>query len=107
MLLLRQLSGSCQKELELIWNICKCHRAPLVEETVKVEIVLELLGISWIDKVGRSLEVSPQKETADEFHINLTLFLMRADTWLRKYQEEPIEVFQVEGVRLNVHNGSS
>jgi len=75
MLLLGELGSSAKQELKLVGNIGECDWTPLVEELIELEVVFELLGIGRVDEVGRSLDISSHEEAADEFHIDLTLFL--------------------------------
>ena len=75
MLLLGELSSSAKQELKLTGNIGECDWTPLVEELIELEVVFELLRIGRVDEVGRSLDISSHEEAADEFHIDLTLFL--------------------------------
>jgi hypothetical protein len=75
MLLLGELSSSAKQELQLTGNIGEGDWTPLVEELIELEVVFELLGIGRVYKVSRSLDISSHEEAADEFHIDLTLFL--------------------------------
>ena len=75
MLLLSELRSSGKQELKLVRNIGECDWTPLVEELIELEEVSELLGIGRVYKVGRSLDISSHEKAADEFHIDLTLFL--------------------------------
>ena len=75
MLLLGELCGPAKQELKLVGDIGESDGTPLVEELIELEVVFELLGIGRVDEVGRSLDISSHEEAADEFHIDLTLFL--------------------------------
>ena len=102
MLLLGQLGSSAEQELKLVGNIGERDWTPLVEELIELEVVFELLGIGRVDEVGRSLDISSHEEAADEFHIDLTLFLGRAYPGLRQYHEEFFVVLNRECVSPGV-----